>query len=122
MDAVEITFDLAAYPSRRVGDGTVVVFRYDTLELPNLAAGDISGGTVLLVFPVEAASELCRLLGRLLSQSAAGRGSPTHPTVLMRSQLTVEASDASFSFLRVPRIGSLDLLLDRLGVGSAAAA
>lgn len=131
-------------------------------------AGD--GGTVLLVFPDEAAEQLCQLLGttlddpmgrsalqeignilatsylnalvemtgmelepeppavevdllgRLLSQSAAGHGSPQDPTVLMRSQLTVESSDARFSFLFVPRIGSLETLLERLGVGTEAVA
>jgi chemotaxis protein CheC len=57
------------------------------------------------------------LLGTLLSQSAASGGSPTDPTVLMRSQMTVEASTAKFSFLFVPRIGSVETLLDRLGVG-----
>jgi chemotaxis protein CheC len=58
------------------------------------------------------------LLGRLLSQSAASGGSPSDPTVLMRSQITVEASTAKFAFLFVPRIGSVETLLDRLGVGS----
>jgi chemotaxis protein CheC len=62
------------------------------------------------------------LLGQLLSQSAASGGSPTDPTVLMRSQLTVEASTAKFSFLFVPRIGSVETLLDRLGVGTEQAA
>ena len=62
------------------------------------------------------------LLGQLLSQSAASGGSPTDPTVLMRSRLTVEASDAQFSFLFVPRIGSVETLLDRLGVGNEQAA
>jgi len=62
------------------------------------------------------------LLGQLLSQSRAGGGSPADPTVLMRSQLTVEASTAKFSFLFIPRIGSVDKLLDRLGVGSGQAA
>jgi chemotaxis protein CheC len=62
------------------------------------------------------------LLGELLSQSAASGGSPTDPTVLMRSRLTVEASTATFSFLFVPRIGSVETLLDRLGVGNAEAA
>jgi chemotaxis protein CheC len=62
------------------------------------------------------------LLGQLLSQSAASGGSPTDPTVLMRSQLTVEASSAKFSFLFVPRIGSVETLLDRLGVGTEQAA
>ncbi|HEY2161369.1 MAG TPA: chemotaxis protein CheC [Solirubrobacteraceae bacterium] len=62
------------------------------------------------------------LLGKLLSQSAASGGSPTDPTILMRSQLTVEASTAKFSFLFVPRIGSVETLLDQLGVGSRQAA
>jgi chemotaxis protein CheC len=62
------------------------------------------------------------LLGQLLSQSGASGGSPTDPTVLMRSQLTVEASTAKFSFLFVPRIGSVETLLDRLGVGTRQAA
>ncbi|MGO9750841.1 MAG: chemotaxis protein CheC [Solirubrobacteraceae bacterium] len=62
------------------------------------------------------------LLGQLLAQSAASGGSPTDPTVLMRSQLTVEASTAKFSFLFVPRIGSVETLLDKLGVGSRQAA
>jgi chemotaxis protein CheC len=62
------------------------------------------------------------LLGQLLSQSAASGGSPSDPTVLMRSQLTVEASTAKFSFLFVPRIGSVETLLDRLGVGNQQAA
>ncbi len=58
------------------------------------------------------------LLGHLLSQSGASGGNPSDPTVLMRSQLTVESSTAKFSFLFVPRIGSVETLLDRLGVGS----
>jgi chemotaxis protein CheC len=58
------------------------------------------------------------LLGQLLSDSAASGGSATDPTVLMRSELRVESSNATFSFLFVPRIGSVDLLLDRLGVGA----
>jgi chemotaxis protein CheC len=59
------------------------------------------------------------LLGQLLSQSAASGGDPSDPTVLMRSQLTVESSTAKFSFLFVPRIGSVDTLLERLGVSAA---
>ena len=62
------------------------------------------------------------LLGQLLAQSAATGGSLADPTVLMRSQLTIEASTAKFSFLFVPRIGSVETLLDRLGVGSREAA
>jgi chemotaxis protein CheC len=61
------------------------------------------------------------LLGRLLSQSAASGGSPSDPTVLMRSQMTIESSDAKFSFLFVPRIGSVETLLERLGVAGGEA-
>ncbi|MHB1837968.1 MAG: chemotaxis protein CheC [Solirubrobacteraceae bacterium] len=60
------------------------------------------------------------LLGQLISRSGASRGSASDPTVLMRSRLTVEASKATFSFLFVPRIGSVDTLLNRLGVGASA--
>jgi chemotaxis protein CheC len=62
------------------------------------------------------------LLGELISRSATSGGDPGDPTVLMRSQLTIESSDARFSFLFVPRIGSVATLLDHLGVGSASAA
>jgi chemotaxis protein CheC len=58
------------------------------------------------------------LLGQLLSQSAASEGSLGDPTVLMRSEMTVEASTAKFSFLFIPRIGSVETLLERLGVSS----
>jgi chemotaxis protein CheC len=58
------------------------------------------------------------LLGRMISQSRAGGGSPTDPTVMMRSYLTVEGSTTRFSFLFVPRIKSVELLLERLGVGA----
>jgi chemotaxis protein CheC len=58
------------------------------------------------------------LLGELLSRSATSGGNPGDPTVLMRSQLTVESSTAKFSFLFVPRIGSVATLLERLGVGN----
>jgi chemotaxis protein CheC len=61
------------------------------------------------------------MLGQMLSRSAASGGEPTDPTVLMRSQLIVESSNAQFSFLFVPRIGSVETLLDRLGVGAAPA-
>jgi chemotaxis protein CheC len=57
------------------------------------------------------------LLGQLISQSIASSGNPSDPTVLMRSYLTVEGSTARFSFLFVPRIKSVELLLERLGVG-----
>ena len=62
------------------------------------------------------------LLGELLSRSASSGGNPDDPTVLMRSQLTVESSDAKFSFLFVPRIGSVETLLEHLGVGAGSAA
>lgn len=62
------------------------------------------------------------LLGQLLSTSGAAGGNLADPTVLMRSQLTVESSSAKFSFLFVPRIGSVETLLDRLGVGTQQAA
>jgi chemotaxis protein CheC len=62
------------------------------------------------------------LLGQLISQSRASGGEPTDPTILMRSQLTVESSSAKFSFLFVPRIGSVETLLERLGVGGRRAA
>jgi chemotaxis protein CheC len=58
------------------------------------------------------------LLGQLLKQSGAGAGDPSDPTVLMRSELRVEASTANFSFLFVPRLGSVDALLERLGLGA----
>ncbi|HWE58788.1 MAG TPA: chemotaxis protein CheC [Solirubrobacteraceae bacterium] len=56
-------------------------------------------------------------LGRMISQSAATVGNANDPTVLMRSYLTVEGSTASFSFLFVPRLKSVEQLLERLGVG-----
>ncbi len=58
------------------------------------------------------------LLGRMISHSGAGAGNPTDPTVMMRSYLTVEGSTTRFSFLFVPRIKSVALLLERLGVGA----
>ncbi len=58
------------------------------------------------------------LLGRMISQSGAGGGNPADPTVMMRSYLTVEGSTTRFSFLFVPRIKSVELLLERLGVGA----
>jgi chemotaxis protein CheC len=56
------------------------------------------------------------LLGRMISNSGAGGGRPNDPTVLMRSYLTVEGSTTRFSFLFVPQIKSVQLLLERLGV------
>ncbi len=56
-------------------------------------------------------------LGRMISHSGASVGRANDPTVLMRSYLTVEGSTASFSFLFVPRLRSVEQLLARLGVG-----
>lgn len=123
------------------------------------------GGRVLLLFPDDAASDLCALLGAsiddelgrstlreignilatsylnavvemtglelepdppafeidvlgsLMERSLAGTADPGDPTILMRSQLTVEASDASFSFLFVPHIKAVEALLAKLGLG-----
>jgi len=58
------------------------------------------------------------LLGSLVQRSLQGARSED-PTVLMRSVMTVESSDASFAFLFVPQLGAVELLLDHLGVGSA---
>jgi chemotaxis protein CheC len=57
------------------------------------------------------------LLGRMISQSSATVGHAHDPTVLMRSYLTVEGSTAQFSFLFIPRLKSVELLLEQLGVG-----
>jgi chemotaxis protein CheC len=57
------------------------------------------------------------LLGPLVSRSLAGIRADD-PTVLMRSVMTVEASDSSFAFLFVPQFGAVTSLLDALGVGS----
>jgi chemotaxis protein CheC len=56
-------------------------------------------------------------LGRMISQSSATVGHANDPTVLMRSYLTVEGSTARFSFLFIPRLKSVERLLERLGVG-----
>jgi chemotaxis protein CheC len=56
-------------------------------------------------------------LGRMIAQSGASVGHANDPTVLMRSYLTVEGSIARFSFLFVPRLKSVEQLLERLGVG-----
>ncbi|HEY7257984.1 MAG TPA: chemotaxis protein CheC [Gaiellales bacterium] len=57
------------------------------------------------------------LLGSLVQRSLEGARAED-PTVLMRSVMTVESSDASFAFLFVPQLGAVELLLDHLGVGS----
>jgi chemotaxis protein CheC len=56
-------------------------------------------------------------LGRMISQSSATVGHANDPTVLMRSYLTIEGSTTRFSFLFMPRLKSVELLLERLGVG-----
>lgn len=57
------------------------------------------------------------LLGQMIAGSSAAGGNPSDPTVLMRSYLTVEGSTTRFSFLFVPRLRSVEALLERLGVG-----
>ncbi len=62
------------------------------------------------------------LLGQMIATSGAAGGSPSDPTVLMRSYLTVEGSTTRFSFLFVPRLRSVEALLNALGVGDEHAA
>jgi chemotaxis protein CheC len=62
------------------------------------------------------------LLGQMIASSAAASGNPSDPTVFMRSYLTVEGSTTTFSFLFVPRLRSVEKLLDALGVGNGQAA
>jgi chemotaxis protein CheC len=62
------------------------------------------------------------LLGQMIASSGAAGGNPSDPTVLMRSYLTVEGSTTKFSFLFVPRLRSVEALLERLGVGNGQAA
>lgn len=57
------------------------------------------------------------VLGSLMERSLAGSAQPSDPTILMRSQLVVEASNASFSFLFVPHLKAVEALLARLGLG-----
>jgi chemotaxis protein CheC len=56
------------------------------------------------------------LLGQMIASSGAAGGNPSDPTVLMRSYLTVEGSTTRFSFLFVPRLRSVQMLLEALGV------
>jgi chemotaxis protein CheC len=60
------------------------------------------------------------VLGTLVEQSLAGAARPDDLTVLLRSCMTVETSDARFAFLFVPQMGSVQAFLDALGVGTAA--
>ena len=60
------------------------------------------------------------LLGHVVERRLTGGARPDDPAILMRSKLTIESSDASFSFLFVPQIGAVDKLLTSLGVGAAA--
>ncbi len=61
------------------------------------------------------------VLGSLVERSLTGGANPHDPTVLMRSVMTVETTNARFAFLFVPHLGSVNAILDRLGVGSPAA-
>ena len=40
--------------------------------------------------------------------------------ILMRSEMTIESSDSSFSFLFVPQLDAVGSLLERLGLGVSA--
>ncbi|HSP73584.1 MAG TPA: chemotaxis protein CheC, partial [Gaiellaceae bacterium] len=60
------------------------------------------------------------LLGRVVERRLTAESDAADPAILMRSCLTVEASDASFAFLFVPRLAGVGQLLDALGVGAAA--
>jgi chemotaxis protein CheC len=62
------------------------------------------------------------LLGHVVERRLTAGAKATDPAILMRSKLTVESSDATFSFLFVPQIGAVDQLLTSLGVGSPVAA
>jgi chemotaxis protein CheC len=62
------------------------------------------------------------VLGSLVEKSLTGAASPDDPTVLMRSCMTIESSDAKFAFLFVPRLDAIATLLDALGVGTELAA
>lgn len=128
------------------------------------------GGKVLLLFPEDAATQLCALLGvsaqdemglsalkevgNILASSylnaivemtglsiepeppeievdllghvlerrlTAGRD-PSDPAILMRSSMTVEASETSFAFLFVPQFAEITQLLGALGLATPAAA
>lgn len=57
------------------------------------------------------------LLGRLLNSSGVADTDPTDPTVLMRSYLTIEGTQARFTFLFVPHLNSVERLLESLGLG-----
>ena len=61
------------------------------------------------------------MLGSLIEHSIDASSRPDDPAVLMRSCMTVESSDGRFAFLFVPQLGSVDRLLDALGVGDAVA-
>lgn len=60
------------------------------------------------------------LLGPVVERRLTRSAAATDPAILMRSCLTVEASDARFAFLFVPQLGSIGRLLDALGVGAGA--
>ena len=57
------------------------------------------------------------LLGTLVARSLAG-SDPNDPTVLMRSVMTIESSDARFAFLFVPQLDAVERLLGHLGVAA----
>ena len=60
------------------------------------------------------------VLGSLVERCLTGVD-PGDPVVMMRSVMTIEATDARFAFLFMPRIGVVEALLQRLGLGGRAA-
>jgi len=62
------------------------------------------------------------LLGTLIENSLRGVARAQDATVMMRSNMSVEATEAGFSFLFVPHSSMVTRLLDSLGVGDGMAA
>ena len=60
------------------------------------------------------------VLGSLVERCLAGVD-PGDPVVMMRSVMTIDSTDAQFSFLFMPRIASVEALLQNLGLGQRAA-
>ena len=56
------------------------------------------------------------LLGLVVERRLTGHADLSDPAILMRSQLTIEASSARFTFLFVPQLGAVEQLLAALGL------
>lgn len=59
------------------------------------------------------------LLGRVVERRLATAANPSDPAILMRSSMTIETSEAAFSFLFVPRLTGIEKLLEALGLSAA---